>query len=274
MLRKKLKVVINKKASVKINSLGLPLEYQRLPEFFDAHNINEQTDSKNALIEKLLKVQNAKTVLDMTCGIGSQVFYLHDRGYEVVGSDFSPALIAQAREKASVQGKEITFLDGDVRNLQVGQFDAVITIFNAIGHLSKSDFVKALQNICLNLKDNGIYIFDIFNLDAITDNIIGTFKMDIESVVNGMKIRNIQHSEIDRKQGLLISHDRYTISKEGCVPETHTNSFSLQIYTTKELHEILKGNGFDIIHQYDMGGNPFVSDTSLSMLTVARKNML
>jgi 2-polyprenyl-3-methyl-5-hydroxy-6-metoxy-1,4-benzoquinol methylase len=33
----------------------------------------------------------------MTCGTGSQVFYLADRGYEVIGSDFSPALIEQAQ---------------------------------------------------------------------------------------------------------------------------------------------------------------------------------
>jgi hypothetical protein len=31
--------------------LGLPLEYQKIPELFDAHNINEQTEVKNSLIE-------------------------------------------------------------------------------------------------------------------------------------------------------------------------------------------------------------------------------
>jgi ubiquinone/menaquinone biosynthesis C-methylase UbiE len=81
------------------NKLGLPFEYQQMPEYFDAHNINEQTEVKNALIEKLLREQKVKTVLDMTCGTGSQVFYLAERGYEVTGSDFSPALIEQARMK-------------------------------------------------------------------------------------------------------------------------------------------------------------------------------
>jgi cyclopropane fatty-acyl-phospholipid synthase-like methyltransferase len=60
----------------KEHKLGLPLEYQQMPEYFDAHNISEQTEAKNALIEKLLKEQKAKTVLDMSCGTGSQVFYL------------------------------------------------------------------------------------------------------------------------------------------------------------------------------------------------------
>ena len=82
------------------HELGLPIEYQQMPEYFDLHNINEQTESKNALIEKLLKEQKVKTVLDMTCGTGSQVFYLAKRGYKVIGTDFSPALVNIARDKA------------------------------------------------------------------------------------------------------------------------------------------------------------------------------
>ncbi len=254
----------------KEHKLGLPLEYQQMPEYFDAHNVNEQTKAKNALIEKLLQEQRVQTVLDMTCGTGSQVFYLAERGYEVVGSDFSPALLDIARSKAKEINLNITFIDGDMRNVKAGKFDAVITIFNAIGHLTKADFEKALKNIRANLKDNGVYIFDIFNLQVITDGIIDDFAMDIENTVNGVNIRNIQHSQIDREHGLLTSHDHYTISKKNTAPEIHTNSFSLQIYTAKELQTMLELNGFKVIGQYDMNGNNFVAEKSLNILTVAR----
>ena len=40
-----------------------------------------------------------KKLIDMACGTGAQVFYLTSLGYEVVGSDFSPALIEIARKK-------------------------------------------------------------------------------------------------------------------------------------------------------------------------------
>lgn len=253
------------------HKLGLPFEYQQMPDYFDAHNLNQETEAKNALIERLLKNQQVNTVLDMTCGTGSQVFYLVEHGYDVIGSDFSPALLETARNKASKTGKNIIFIDGDMRELHVGKFDAVITIFNAIGHLVKADFEKALRNIYANLKEDGVYIFDIFNLQAITDNIIDNFAMDIQSIVNGIKIRNVQHSEIDRKNGFLTSHDHYTIFKDEGAPEIHTNSFSLQIYTVGELQAMLAKNGFEIIHQYDMEGNEFIADKSLNILTVARK---
>jgi SAM-dependent methyltransferase len=253
------------------HKLGLPLEYQQMPEYFDAHNVNEETKAKNTIVENLLKEQSVKTVLDMTCGTGSQVFHLADCGYEVIGSDFSPALIEIARHKASKLRKNIIFIAGDMRDLYVGKFDAVITIFNAVGHLTKLDFEKALQNISVNLKDGGVYIFDIFNLDAITDDIIDSFAMDIESIMNGVKIRNTQRSEIDRKIGLLTSHDYYKIYKEGDEPEVRTNSFSLQIYTAQELQTILAKYGFETIHQYDMEGKKFIADKSLNILTVAKK---
>lgn len=252
-------------------NLGLPIEYQQLPEYFDAHNVNEQTEAKNALIEKLLRQQNVKMVFDMTCGTGSQVFYLEERGYQIIGNDFSPALIESARNKAKVMSRDITFLNDDMRTVKAGKFDAVITIFSAIGHVTKADFELTLQNIRDNLKDNGVYIFDIFNLQAITDDVIKDFIMDIESVVNGVKFHNHQYSEIDREKGLLTSHDEYTIMKPNSKPETQCNTFSLQIYTSQELQAVLNSNGFEVLSQYDMNGHAFDPETSLTILTVAKK---
>lgn len=253
------------------HQLGLPIEYQQMPDYFDAHNINEQTEATNSLIEKLLRAQSAKTVLDMTCGTGSQVFYLSQRGYEIIGSDFSPALLDIAREKAEKINFRLDFIDGDMRTVKIGKFDAVITIANAIGHLIKTDFETALQNIRANLKDHGIYLFDIFNLQAMTDEVIRGFTMNIETTINGVTIHNVQHSEIDREKSLLISHDHYTILKNNREIAKHTNSFSLQIYTAEELQTILNKNGFEIISQYDLQGNHVIAEKSLNVLTLARK---
>ncbi len=87
--------------------LGLPIEYKKLPQYFDAHNIGEDTEAKNAVLEKLLKKHKVASVLDLTCGTGSQVFFLTKRGYQVVGSDFSPALLKIARDKAKKEKLKI-----------------------------------------------------------------------------------------------------------------------------------------------------------------------
>lgn len=266
------KIVYHQGTLVQDNVLGLPIEYQQMPEFFDSHNIHADTEAKNAVIEKLLKEQKVHTVLDLTCGTGSQVFYLTERGYEVVGSDFSPALLVTAREKAIQKKKNITFIDGDMRTLKAGKFDAVITIASAIGHLTKADFSKALNNIRDNLKNGGVYIFDIFNLEAITEEIIDDFKMEIEDTIDGKKMRNSQYSEIDKDHGLLTSHDHYTIFNDNGDTKVSTNTFSLQIYTADELRKILANHGFEVIKQLDTRGETFLPDKSINVLTVARKS--
>ena len=73
--------------NIETNKLGLPLEYQILPELFDAHNITNKTKATINFIHKLLSQYGVKTVLDLSCGTGSQVFFLNKLGYKVTGAD-------------------------------------------------------------------------------------------------------------------------------------------------------------------------------------------
>lgn len=251
--------------------LGLPPEYQKRPEYFDAFNIGSDTEAKNAVIEKFLKEQNVKSVLDMTCGTGSQVFHLIKHGYEVTGSDFSPELLKQARAKAKKAGVKVDFIDGDVRKLKVGSFDAVITIFNAVGHLTKLGFEKAMRNISRNLNDGGVYIFDILNLEAMSDEVMPNMAYHLHAKVGDSQIHAVQCSTIERKNGRFISYNHDIIQKLAEKPTFEVSKCELQIYSTEELQQMLTRNGFEILAQYDMDGSRFIKDKSISILTVARK---
>ncbi len=251
--------------------LGLPLEYQALPEYFDAHNINEDTEAKNAVIEKILAEHNVKTVLDLTCGTGSQVFHLAKKGYSVVGSDFSPDLIQQARKKAKQHKMAITFLDGDMRTLKVGTFDAVITMFNAVGHLTKAGFEKAIRNVAANLKPNGIYVFDIFNVDAMAEETVADFALYHKKTVGDIQIHQMQCSTLDKKTNLLVSYDSYMIQKKAEAPTQYQNKFALQVYSAQELREMLYRNGFEVLDLFDMNGDKFCEKESISILVIAQK---
>lgn len=245
------------------SSLGLPLEYQKLPEYFDAGNSNDDAAAKNAVIEKLLNTYKVSTVLDLTCGTGSQVFYLKESGYKVIGADFSPDLLKIARERASREKKDLTFIDGDMRTLKVGTFDAVITIFNAIGHVTKADFEKTLGNIHSNLADGGLYIFDIFNLAAMTDAVVADLAYVSHKKVGDTQVLFAQCSTIDKVEGILTSYDDFLIQKKVQAPERFNNGFSLQIYTPDELRTLLEKKGFETLGHYDMrGGNIYARDNT------------
>ncbi len=255
---------------MKTTALGLPFDYQKYPEYFDALNVNA-LEEKNAVIESVLKQQNVKTVLDLTCGTGSQVFYLAKQGYDITGADFSPGLLKIARKKARAEKLKIKFIDGDMRNLQVGTFDAVITIANAVGHLTQTGFEKAMRNIHKNLKPGGIYIFDIFNLEAMNDQKVADLYWHVYKKLKDLQIHTVQYSTLDRKKGLLTSYDTVVTQHKANKPESFNNKFSLQIYTAKELQDMLARNGFKTLAQYDLDGSTFSNKTSTSILTVAQK---
>lgn len=253
------------------SKLGLPLEYKKLPEYFDAHNVGDDTDLKNSVVEKLLKKYDVKTVLDLTCGTGSQVFFLAKRGYEIIGSDFSSELIKIAKKKAKEAKLNLRFIDGDMRTIKVGKFDAVITMFNAVGHLTKSGFEKAMRNVGKNLKDNGIYVFDIFNLEALTDEVVSNFSMYKHKKFRDSQLHSVQCSTVDRKNGFLTSYDSHILQKKSDKPVRINNKFSLQIYSAKELREMLARCGFKTLEQFDVDGSKFLEKKSISILTVAQK---
>ncbi len=254
-----------------VTKLGLPLEYKKLPQYFDAWNTSDTTQAKNSVIEKLIKKYSIQTILDLTCGTGSQVFFLAARGYSVTGADFSPALLELARTRALREKVDIKFIDGDMRALKVGTFDAVITIFNAIGHLTKAGFEKALRNIHRNLKDGGIYIFDILNLEAMTQRAVANLAYYVHKKIDNTQILATQCSIIDTARGILTSYDSYLIQQNANKPESFHHKFSLQLYTARELQEILARNGFEIVSHCGIDGEAFIKDKTLNILTVARK---
>ena len=214
---------------IKTFELGLPLEYKKLPEFFDAHNISDDTISTNIVIEKLLNEQNVKSVLDFTCGTGSQVFFLKKTGYDIAGVDFSPALLKIARNKALQKNLSINLIFGDMRSSKIGKYDAVITIFNAIGHLSKNDFQNTLKNIYNNLNDGGVYVFDIFNLEAMNDDFVNDLAMNYTIFIDDYQLHHIQHSTVNRIEGLLTSFDTYNIQSSFSACHKNTSYWRYRI---------------------------------------------
>lgn len=255
-------------------TLGLPLEYQKFPEFFDTED-NETTlenwNQYNLVFDNLLKPYSCKTILDLTCGTGSQVFHFTKLGYKVVGSDFSPQLLKIARKRAHKQNLNIAFIDGDMRTSKLGKFDACITMFNAIGHVSRDDFKKTIKNIFNNLNDGGVYMFDIFNINALTNDVIRTFPYQNHKQTDNVTFLKSQVSFVDRDRSLLISYDTYTVQKACGKPEILQNEFALQIYTSEELKSMLIECGFKNVRHFALDGSEFITNKSVSILTIAEK---
>lgn len=248
-----------------------PSHYNKEAKHYDQFN-EENSKIINQTIEHILKAHKVKTVLDLTCGTGSQVFWLTKHGYEVVGSDISTMMLKIAKNRAKKEKLAIEFLEGDMRNFYVGKFDAVITIFNSVGHLTKFDFEKAMRNINSNLKPGGLYIFDIFNLDYLShgDNIV-KLTIDWQTINGDTKARVVQYSTIDT-EGILASYTILHEQKDSEKPKISQDAQTLQIYTAEQLKDMLKRNGFEVLEQIAVDGSKFDKIKNDRILTVAKKN--
>lgn len=123
---------------------------------------------------KLLKAEapDVQTVLDCSCGIGTQAIGLALKDYRVHGTDISHREVERARREAKKAGAKVSFGVADFRSLEKdvkGTFDAVLSCDNSLPHLlTDEDIHKALQNMKSKLTKDGILLVSIRDYDALT----------------------------------------------------------------------------------------------------------
>jgi 2-polyprenyl-3-methyl-5-hydroxy-6-metoxy-1,4-benzoquinol methylase len=248
-----------------------PSHYNQEAPHYDKFN-EKNSEIINQTIEKILNKNKAKTILDLACGTGSQAFFLSKNGYDISAYDINAKMLDLAKAKMKKKTLSLSFSKGDMRTTQAGQFDAAITIFNAIGHLTRSDFEKTILNIRKNLHPRGLYIFDIFNLNYLLDkDNITKLTIDWQQTVANKKIREIQYSTIDQK-GILCSYDIYHQQTGSRPPKVSQASQTLQIYNSSELKAMLKTHGFKTLRQCNIDGTRLSDKKSERILTVAQRN--
>lgn len=217
--------------------------------------------------QQLFTRNNVCTVLDCACGTGRHLPLFRALGCEVIGSDVSESMLAQARINLAEVGLEVPLLQVDFRDLPVHfqrPFDAAVCLA-AIGFMtSETEFLRAFESMGQALRPGGILILSAiptdqqwkerprFILTANTPDFSRLFAMDY-----------------------LETKVRYNI-----LDIFHTNERrDLQVWST-ELHpllmddqeRLLKWSGFrtvDFFEAFDF--SPYDKETSNNLITVAYK---
>ena len=244
--------------------------YSARAKDYDILEKNNNIDSVNNIIDKFFKKNKVQSVLDIACGTGSQSIFLSKKGYDVTPSDSSKKMVTIAQKKYS----KLNFLQADMRSINLGKFDAVISIFNAIGHLSKIDFNKALQNIYTSLNPRGLYVFDILNLEAISNNLVPYEFIDSCKEVNGVKYVRFNRNIFDKNNAILTINQKTYIQKGINKPKITKDSWDMQIYSSNQLTNILEKKGFEIVNFLSIEKEEFSPKRSSSILTFARKKQV
>ena len=104
------------------------------------------------------------TVLELACGTGSLTRILARRGYEMIGTDRSEEMLAQAAEKCGGMGSRAPlFLHQAMEELDLyGTVDACLCCLDSVNYVTRPQtLARAFRRVHTFLNPGGLFLFDV-----------------------------------------------------------------------------------------------------------------
>ena len=187
-----------------------------------------------------------RTVLDLACGTGTLTWLLAERGYEMIGVDFSPEMLARAMDKeGEVPGEKPIFLCQSMDRLDLfGTVDACVCMLDSVNHVTRpSQLRRAFERVHLFLEPGGLFLFDCYAPQRLRSLDGGLFIDETEDAYCVWRTEYVPRRrictyamDIFRREGELWKRDS----------EVHEE----YAYTPEELTEFLRQAGFEKISRY------------------------
>ncbi|WP_262691099.1 class I SAM-dependent methyltransferase [Kordiimonas aestuarii] len=134
-------------------------------------SIMRQGAALDGIIRDRLGEGEGRSLLDVTCGIGTQALGLSALGYRVTASDLSPASVERAEAEARERRLDIDFHVADmckVHESYDAAFDVVYSADNAVTHLlSDTSILSALKAFYHATKPGGLCLVTMRDYDAV-----------------------------------------------------------------------------------------------------------
>lgn len=216
----------------------------------------EETEQECREIGTLLALEPGARVLDAGCGFGRSVGALARLGYEAVGVDISPAVIAEAEKR----NPGPTYLVHDLtRKLpeEVGRFDAIVNLYSSFGYgVTRADDQSVLETWHAALKPGGKLVMELSDIER-TLHRLGPLGTVVDREDNGVH----EHLYVDPETRVL--HVTYTAEGRSIEVET-------RYYTAEELQAMVEQAGFrDVARHGGFDGRPKSPDDRLVLVATA-----
>ncbi len=103
---------------------------------------------------------NTKTVAELGCGTGNITKRLSDKGFKVIGVDYSKDMLNVAQSKAI---KNVSYINQDILELELdNKQDLIVSLCDTMNYMTQEyDLLRALKSVYDNLNPGGYFIFDM-----------------------------------------------------------------------------------------------------------------
>lgn len=198
-------------------------------------------DKEFHFYDSILKTNNCHKILEIGCGSGMLARRFLDNGYDYLGLDLFDEMLNIARREV----KSDRFIQCDMRNVSFNQqFEAILITGRSIAYvIDNRGIIDTLTGVHKSLKDNGLFVFGVFDANQIFDN-FDDFEQNIEH--NNKKIRRISNLEKNLATGWTYNWTaRYIIEQDNQLSE-YDDITTLRAFTRDEIMLFMKLAGFDI----------------------------
>ena len=182
------------------------------------------------------------TVLDLACGTGSLTWELARRGYELIGVDQSPEMLAQAAEKnRGVSPMQPMFLCQSMEKLDLyGTIDACVCCLDSVNYVTDpKKLARAFQRVCLFLMPGGMFLFDINTCEKL-EGLDGQVFLDERA-----DVYCVWRAEFSRRSCICSYFmDIFQLDGETGLWSRGEEIHRERAYTIEELTSLLEGAGF------------------------------
>lgn len=212
--------------------------------------------------------QERQLICDIGCGTGRVTEILASRGYDVMGIDLSPDMLAIAQERSRSAGRDTLYLCQDMRELDLyGDCGTFISVGDSLNYLlSEEDLLKTFQRVALFLLQGGVFIFDsktphLFR-DVIGDQTIAEDREDCAFIWDNTYDDETGINEYDL--ALYIQEEQDLFRK---YEEVHYQ----RGYEPAQLRRIAEAAGLTWLEAVDCDTDGPVTEETVRYLAVVRK---
>ena len=226
-----------------------PIPYNRFARAYDDMMSHVDYQRWTEYVLRLFELYRAqpRRVLDIGCGTGEIALPLAARGYEMIGIDRAPGMLAEARRKANRAQLSVEWIQADMRDFQIDEpCGAALCLYDSINYmLSREELRQAFEQTREALLPGGLFIFDIIS----EKNIVAHFdrKTFSENRPDYTFIWKNRYSKLEK----MCRTELTFFYRAGDQFERYVETHTQRIFEVKEAKETLKEAGFQFLSAFN-----------------------
>lgn len=225
------------------------------------HRNEADADKLLRLIFDNILIKQGSKILDAACGAGRHSIQLAQRGFDVTGFDLSDTLLKVARKNLNGSNLKVNFIKADIRHFYSKEaYNLILNLFTSFGYFDSDDEnFQFYVNAFSMMEDKGYLVFDYFNSNYISNNLVPESK------------KTINDMEVTEKRFIIGNRVNKTINiKKDGIEKTFTES--VKLYSYKEIVKRFEEIGFvDLKIFGDFEGNKFDENRSQRLIIICQK---